>query len=970
MRVTIKSNLAAGFGILLVVFVVFGFVVLRNMADVQAQFSYVVEHDTPAIAKANQLYRLVVDMETGQRGFCITQREEFLEPYNIACDEFNELLATVKESVSGNANQTKTLERIHDLVDQWRQDAARPEIAMARKVALSREMSEHPASLKDVAALLEAGTGKALLDKIRAEFTRFINVQEQHAAQRYASSSHITRNTKRMTILVILFSVVFGSTVAALSIHLIIRSINRLLKGTEIIGGGNREHRIEVKRRDEIGQLAVAFNRMMDDIERETAWREQAEEALQRSEMMNRSLLEGSPVCTKIIDPDFKLRYMSAAGIKKLKIPDIRRFYGETYPPESYPQSMRAPLIRNLKLAMAGKTTAVEAPVYDMEGNELWYYTTFVPVLADDGRVMYVIGSSVETTDSKRAEKALIEMNRHLQQQTALAKDMADRAEVANKAKSQFLANMSHEIRTPMNSIIGFSELLSEEDLTEEQKDNVNIIRESAKNLLNLIDDILDYSKIEAGQLATNIIDCSLGKLLNSLESMMRRQAIKKSLDFRIITGNGLPARIKSDPHRLQQCLINLVSNALKFTDRGHVYLKVSLHQDNDTHLIQFDVEDSGIGIPKDRQQAIFESFTQVDGSMTRRYGGTGLGLTITKQLTELLGGRIALTSEAGKGSVFSLVIPSGIDGTDWPLLDRSKGFDQTLEETHETNPTLFSGKVLVVEDVEGNQKLMKILLTRMGLEVTVAKDGNQALQKVLSQVFDLILMDMQMPYMNGYEVTHAIRKQGNHTPVIALTADAMKGDDQKCLRAGCDCYLAKPVDRRELLRILARYLPGRQNDMNKTSDSGPAQEHESKPPGSKQMSCTTSSSKQDNVDISEIINWDYLTERFGDEEIIREVMPTYVKDVQEHFDRLSEALETGDCAVIASHAHAIKGVGRNLGVERVLDIAGQMESAGKADDIEASTLLFGELKTEIEKVLAALSHVVSEGNEQRSAAQ
>jgi len=843
MRLTIKSKLAAGFGILLVVFAVFGLVVLRNMADVQAQFSYVIERDTPAIAKANQLYRLVVDMETGQRGFCITQKEEFLEPYNTACDEFSELFGSVKESVSHDPNQVKTLDRIYDLVEQWQQEAARPEIAMARKVAAHRETNEPLVSLTDVSALLEAGTGKALLDKIRAEFAGFINEEEQHAAQRYATSSRTTLSTRRMTVLVVLFLVVFGSTVAALSIHVIIRSVNRLLKGTEIIGGGNLEHRIEIKSRDEIGQLAVAFNRMMDDIEHETAQREQAEEDL-------------------------------------------------------------------------------------------------------------------------------TEMNRHLQKQTIHAEDMAARAEVANKAKSQFLANMSHEIRTPMNSIIGFSELLAEEDLTEDQKDNVNIIRESAKELLNLIDDILDYSKIEAGQLATSIIDCSLGKLLNSLESMMRPEAIKKSLDFRIITGDDLPARMQSDPHRLQQCLINLVGNALKFTDRGHVYLKVSLHGDKNEHFIHFDVEDTGIGIPKDRQQAIFESFTQADGSMTRKYGGTGLGLTVTKQLTELLGGRIALTSEAGKGSVFSLVIPTGMNSSNVPLLNRSKLLDQNPEQAHKAETTMFSGKVLVVEDVEGNQKLMKILLTRMGLEVAVAEDGNQALQKALPHVFDVIFMDMQMPYMNGYEVARALRQQGDNTPIIALTANAMKGDDQKCLQAGCDCYLAKPVDRRELLRILARYLPGRQSDTSKTIDSAPAQAHEPKHLGSKHMSCPTSSSKQDKVDVSEIINWDQLIERLGDEEIIREVMPTYLKDVQEHFDRLSEAVETGDCAAIALRAHAIKGVGRNLGVERVLDVAGQMECAGRANDIEASTLLFRGLKPEIEKVLTALSDVVSEGNEQRSAAQ
>jgi len=422
---------------------------------------------------------------------------------------------------------------------------------------------------------------------------------------------------------------------------------------------------------------------------------------------------------------------------------------------------------------------------------------------------LVIAKEQLETRVQERTAELTI-ANRELQNSMERAQMLAKEATQASEAKSQFLANMSHEIRTPMNGIIGFAEILADEQLTEEQEGYVNIIRDSGRELLVLINDILDVSKIEANKLETEIKSCSLGKLLNSVESLMKPKAADKGLEFKVVESPGLPAQICTDPARLRQCLINLVGNAIKFTNQGHVYVNVSIEEENGETYIHFDVEDTGIGIPEDKQETIFELFTQADGSHTRKFGGSGLGLTITKQLAEIMGGRLTVRSRQGQGSIFSLTVPAGAAQSKQEFLDRHNLAEELRADQHNQTRPEFSGQVLVAEDVLTNQALIKSLLKRMGIEVTIVEDGNQAVQEVLSGTFDLILMDMQMPNMNGYEAARALRKAGIATPIVALTAHAMKDDDNKCLEAGCDDYLSKPIDRQRLLDILAKYLPAR----------------------------------------------------------------------------------------------------------------------------------------------------------------
>ncbi|MBN2138912.1 MAG: response regulator [Sedimentisphaerales bacterium] len=409
--------------------------------------------------------------------------------------------------------------------------------------------------------------------------------------------------------------------------------------------------------------------------------------------------------------------------------------------------------------------------------------------------------------ERRQAEENIRDINRQLERSIEHTNQLARKATTASQTKSDFLANMSHEIRTPMNAIVGFAEVLADENLTPEQRDHVNIIKESARNLLKTINDILDISKIEAGKLTTEIADCRLDRLLNSIESMMHPQADAKNLEFRVSMSSSLPKQIRTDAIRLRQCLINLTSNAVKFTKQGYVYVNVNLQNDNGRPFIRFDVEDSGTGIAPEEQQSIFESFVQARSNKAGSFEGTGLGLTITRHLAELLGGTLSVTSQEDKGSVFSLVIPAGVDmnsqqDTEASTTENAEPYDQTdLENVN------FSGRVLVAEDTLTNQMLIKLLLEKIGFEVTIVSDGREAVRKGIGEQFDLIFMDIHMPNMNGYEATRELRKGGVATPIIALTANAMKGDDRKCLAAGCNDYLPKPIDRKWLLCVLQKYL-------------------------------------------------------------------------------------------------------------------------------------------------------------------
>jgi len=381
-------------------------------------------------------------------------------------------------------------------------------------------------------------------------------------------------------------------------------------------------------------------------------------------------------------------------------------------------------------------------------------------------------------------------------------------ADQANAAKSAFLANMSHEIRTPMNAIIGFSEILAEEPLTGEQSDFVQTIRTSAENLLRIINDILDFSKIEAGKITLEKTAFILDDFLRQIDEMFRPAAAKKNLRFRILRRSTLPETIHADSLRLQQCLINLVGNALKFTETGSIDLALAVESRDGRAGMRFSVEDTGIGIEPDKQNLIFQEFTQADSSTTRKYGGTGLGLAITKKLIELMDGSIQFHSAPGSGTTFSFWVPVEMEMAlpdETPVEWNGPEQASSAEEQHS-----LTGTILVAEDNPQNQLLFQTLLKKAGLSATFVQNGQQAVEAATQRAYDLILMDIQMPVLNGLEAAKILRGKGIATPIVAISAHAMLEDQARSLHAGCNLHLNKPIDPQEFQSVLRTYLKPR----------------------------------------------------------------------------------------------------------------------------------------------------------------
>ncbi|MCZ6654572.1 MAG: CHASE3 domain-containing protein [Planctomycetota bacterium] len=809
MNMTIGKKMGLGFGVLLALVATLALVVLFHLANMHRQFSFVIQHDAPVIANARQLLTLVVDMETGQRGFVITGKDEFLEPYEKALASFSDLLNEEKTLVGDNVPQVKLLEGIEASVQEWRKNAAAPEIAMRRKV------SEATVDGHRLQEIISQGVGKRLMD-------RFMALGHEIESSFKVDESFLGDSPQ-------------GDWEAAFTVELIEKCMADREDGQRGFLITGKEEFLDKYHAGEQLKLPEYFarlrslvsdrgrtNELSGKIDR---WEKLADEWSHKAaepQIAARRIMNKHPESLRDVAA------LLAMGTGKRILDRIREDFRKFIEEEERLTARRFASASQASRSTTN-TTILLAFVFVIFGGFMAMKITrgiTKPVRTLAGALGMVakgeLSQEVEIKSKDEIGALSTSFNRMVGDLKQLEEDREQSAErlrramqaasSASQSKSEFLANMSHEIRTPMTAILGFSDLLGEmADMNPACLDYVSTIKRNGAHLIKIINDILDLSKIEAGQLACEIMPCSPHEIINDVASTMRFRAQEKGLQLVVEYSGSIPAVIQTDPTRFKQALINLVGNAVKFTEQGSVRMCAGLIGTDDDPRFQVEVVDTGIGIPSDRQERIFEPFTQADASTTRTFGGTGLGLTITHRIALLMGGDLAVCSEPGKGSVFSLSVAAGsLQGVTFLAEPVTEATPRSSKKASSELPRL-DCRVLLVEDGEDNRRLIAFVLTKAGAEVTVAENGRIGAERALQaadegSAFDVILMDMQMPVMDGYTATGLLRERGYTGPIIALTAHAMTGDRDKCIRAGCDDFATKPIDRAQLLRLIQKY--------------------------------------------------------------------------------------------------------------------------------------------------------------------
>lgn len=824
--------------------------------------------------------------------------------------------------------------------------------------------------------------------------------------------------------------------------------------------------------------------------------RQEAERALIETEARFRTLIEAIPQQVWTAKPNGELDYINQR-VADYFGPSLQQARGWAWQPFIHPaeqpecrrrweeaQGMASPYEMECRLKKAS------------DGEYHWHIVRAIPLMDTNRRIMKWYGTNTDITDHKQAEEVVNRYTRTLEQKNRELAEARDQALSADRAKSEFLAIMSHEIRTPMNGVIGMTALLLDTELTEEQRTFADMVKNCGDHLLTVINDILDFSKIDAGKLTLEVMDFDLRKAVEDTIGLLAGQAAGKALDLSYQFHAQVPTALRGDPSRLRQILTNLVGNAVKFTEEGEVYLTVSLVKETaDSVTLLFDVTDTGIGIPQHEIDRLFQPFTQADNSNKRKFGGTGLGLVISKRLTEMMGGAIGVKSEPGKGSTFQFTVQllkqpraadqvkvrprndmrgvrvcivddkefsrramqdylaswgmtsltagstrealqvlreaearkepceivlldlqmPGVDGLELARLikeDRdlastqivllasvggrgdakaareagiaaylTKPVRQSLlfdcfatllgdsaveaaapdaagAEASRANKPLVTkhslvearggtrARILIVEDNAVNQKVAARMLEQLGYSVEVVGNGQEALDALSRQSYSAVLMDCQMPEMDGFEATRRIRERSgpeDRVVVIAMTANAMQGDRERCLGAGMDDYIPKPIHKEELRKILRRWV-----GQGLPLSTGPSATGE--------LPSNQGRRTAEGVDGQDIWDTEQTLARLdGDQDLLRQLADLFVTQGPKEMREVQEALLQGDASRLVQAAHKLKGSVIQFSAPSVIAIVKELDQLSRSGDLQAAASCFAKLQPELDQLRSVL---------------
>lgn len=779
-----RQKLLWGFSIplfLMLVIIAIVYVSFRGAIETSAWVS----HTHQVIAKVQKLSKLMVDMETGERGFLITGQKSFLEPFIDAKKEWKKEVKLLRALVSDNEKQIQRLDKINRLQNDWHTQAAEPEINARERVGNNKE------SMKTVINLIRSETGKNIVDSIRNEIHTFATIEEALLSLRSNENKQASKRTFYIIFIGTAFAIIIALLTSLTLANMIVSRLKLLVNATTKMSKDELIDldKILIEGDDEIAELGTSFNEMNIKLMTSHIKRLEANEETSRSQKRVQAVFDHSVVSLITIDnkgiiDSFNHAAEDLLGYKSQEVigKNVKILMPETIADihDNYLNVIGS----NQKPKIIGLDREVEARHKDGKTIPV---QILVGKMSLDGKD-YFIGSLQDLTEQKIAENKIKHQNENL----IIEKE---KAEIATQAKDDFLATMSHEIRTPMNGVLGMTQLLLDSNLNIEQQEYVKTINHSGKALLEIINDILDFTKIEAGHMRLDPQPFSLQNTAEQVHSMLKPRADEKNVDFIINIDKSIPDTLLGDDIRIRQILINLAGNAIKFTKEGNVKISLQLiNEKNKNAKLHFSVTDTGIGIKQDKLKSLFNAFEQADSGTTRQFGGTGLGLTISLKFVQMMGGKINVESVFGKGSDFSFDIELPV--TNQEIL-QTQPSDQTKN---------ISLDILLAEDNLVNQLVAKAMLEQLGCHVHIANNGIEALQALEKKVFDLVLMDCHMPELDGYDTTRNIRENPKLkvTIVIALTANAMKEDKKKCMDVGMDDFLTKPLDKTKLVECLS----------------------------------------------------------------------------------------------------------------------------------------------------------------------